>query len=66
MPRLSSYAKERINSLLQQKKYKIIEIVEILKKEDHATDGCKIYTAIYDEPETAICKIENQLADDRN
>ena len=29
---------------------------------DHATDGCKIYTAIYDEP----CKIKNQLADDRN
>jgi hypothetical protein len=52
MPRLSSYAKERLNSLLQQKKYKIIEIVEILKKEDIVTMRQMVakYIWRYDEP----------------
>jgi transposase len=57
MPRLSSYAKERINSLLQQKKYKIIEIVEILGKEDiQVTTRQTVakYIRRYDEQETAM------------
>ncbi|CAB4018731.1 Transposable element Tcb2 transposase [Paramuricea clavata] len=55
MPQLSSCAKERINSLLQQKKYKIIQIVEILKKEDIVTTRQTVakYIRRYDEPETA-------------